>query len=253
LLPGCSPLLRLIGKPKVVGVRPRVTSIGFAGVTLDAQTDLRNPYPLRLRAVLLRYGLDIEGSEFLKSETPVDVAIPARTVGTVVVPVRLSYAKVWATYRRLRDLPEASYRFHGVVLASFLGVSFEIPFAHEDKFPILHAPRFSHVRLRFSEVSLRSAMLTVEAEVANPNAFPIDIRGLGFVVEAGDDEFGGLSASTAEQIPAGGTGRITLAGHISAASVLMRVIRGETLRKARLCPSGSILTPYGPVKLERVH
>jgi LEA14-like dessication related protein len=106
------------------------------------------------------------------------------------------------------------------------------------------------VRVRLSEVSLRRASLAVEAEVANPNVFPIDIRGLGFVLKAGDDQLGGLTASTAEPIPAGGTGRLTLKGEVSASAVLLRIVRGESLRRATLCPSGSIMTPHGPVTLE---
>jgi LEA14-like dessication related protein len=248
--PGCSPLLRLIGRPRVQGVHPRISGIDFEGVNLDFGVDVRNPYPVRLKAPLLRYALEVEGKEFLRCDTPTTVDLPPRGTGTVAVPVRLSYSKLWSTYRSLRDLPEASYRFRGTLLLTALGCSFEVPFSREGKVPVLHAPRFSDVRLRVSELSLRRATVTVEAEVSNPNVFPVDIRGLGYVLKVGDAELGGLTASTAGLIPPGGTGHVTLAAQVSPSSVILRVLQGQSLRHARLCPSGSLLTPHGTVKLE---
>ncbi len=82
----------------------------------------------------------------------------------------------------------------------------------------------------------------------NPNAFALGIENLGYVLKLGDIELGNLAATTGSTLEAGGTGRLSLSGKTSAASALLNLIKGGGPGMAKILPTGSIQTPYGPVK-----
>jgi LEA14-like dessication related protein len=108
------------------------------------------------------------------------------------------------------------------------------------------------VRFRVSEASLVRAKLTIEATVTNPNTFEIDIQGLGYDFKAGEVHLGGLKASTSAAIAPGGTGQLTVVGEVSAARTALQLLAGSRLDKPTLVPTGTIKTPHGTVKLDRV-
>ncbi len=242
-------LLGIVGKPKVESVRPRITQVDFDGVGLSFELQVRNPYWFPLRVPLVRYGLDIQGREFLRSEAPLDVALPRRGTGTLTVPARISYASLLAACEGLRGADEAEYTLWAAIPLSALGVSFELPASHGGKFPIVRPPRFADVRLRVTEVSLARAVVAIEAAVTNPNAFEVDIRDLGYTFRAADVELAGLRASTAGTIAARQTGQVTLVAEVAVAKAVWQLIRTGRLEKPELVPSGTIKTPYGTINL----
>ena len=246
---GCAPLLDVIGRPRVTRVRPRVTGIDFRRVTVAFDVDVDNPYPFALRAPILRYGLEIEGADFLKGEHPVDVHVPARREGTVTLPARVTYTKLWRTYRELRRANEVSYRLHGVLLVSALGQSRDLPLERSGTVPILHPPKFRHPRVGFSPVSWRGALVTLQADVHNPNVFPLGVHDLGYRLSLGDVEVANVTATTGGPIGPGQNGCVVLTGRITASGALLRLARGSKLGKPRLTASGVLHTPYGVVNL----
>lgn len=246
-LPGCSCFLGLFGKPKIETIRPRIVSLSFQGARVVFDMDVRNPYPFRVKAPLARYALEIQGKEFIRSEAPAAVDLPARGVGTVSAPVYLPYASLRAAYQGLSGAREVEYTLRGVVALRVLGVGVELPISYSDKLPVLRAPSFSDISLRLSDLSFTRAAITVEATLTNPNAFEIDIQGLGCKLQVDDLEVGGLRASTGGTIGPEKTGRLTLVGEVSAANAVLQLLRGRSLRKTTLVPTGSIKTPHGVV------
>ena len=250
VVPGCAALTEVIGKPKLRAVRLKITGIDLQGVGLSFDVDVENPYFVPIRAPLVRYGLDIAGAEFLRSEAPLKVDLPADNIGTLTVPVHLSYSKLWSAYRSLKGAREVDYTLRGALGLRVLGQSFDLPLSHSGKFPVLRVPRFSDVRFHLSDVSLRKAKITVDALVTNPNVFEIGIDGLGYVLKVGDVQLGGLSAATAGTIGSDQSGRLTLTGEVSAVGALLQLLKGGRAGKASLVPSGSIKTPYGAARLQ---
>jgi len=251
LLTGCGHVLEIVGKPEVTAVRPRITGIDLGGIGIAFDVDVRNPYPLAIRSPRLRYGLEIEGAELLSSSEDSVVRLPANGIGTITLPVRLGYAKVWSTVRKLADAKQAAYKLHGSVSVNAMGREYELPVSHAGTFPILRPPKFSNFRVAMSNVSLRSARVTVHADVVNPNVFALGIKDVGYELALGSVSVGNLVASTVDRIEADARGRVTLTGEVSATSALLRLIRGTKLGAPKLAPSGTIETPYGPVKLEK--
>jgi len=241
--------LPITQRPEVKAVHPRITGLDFQGVTMDFDIDVYNPYPFAIKTPHFRYALDIEGYNFFQSEAISPFDLPESGPGTVTLPVRLDYTELWRTYRALTDTPEATYRISGALILPVIGRSLELPFSYSGRFPILRAPTFSDVRVQVTDVSLMGAKISADAAMTNPNVFPLDIEGLGYVVMVGDIRLGGLTAMTPGALEPGQTGRMTLTGEISAANALFGLIRSGRIGEAKILPSGYIRTPYGPVSL----
>lgn len=250
LVPACA-TLPLKETPEVRAIHPRIAGIDLRGLNLIFDIDVSNPYPIAIRTPRLRYGLDVEGSKFFESETTFKVDLPAKKIGTLALPVRLSYSDLLRTYKDLSGRAEADYTFKGALVLPLLGRSFELPLSHSGTFPIVRPPRFSNVRVQVPRVSLIKTRIAVNVAMTNPNAFALGIRDLGYVLKLGDVELGGLTASTVGSLEAGQTEHLSLTGEISAASAIINMIRGGNIGGAQILPSGAIQTPYGPVNLRR--
>lgn len=248
LIFGCA-TLQGIEQPEIQAVHPRITGIDFQGVNLDFDVDVYNPYPVAIRTPRFRYGLDVEGTNLFDAKTASGLDLPARAVGTTVLPVRLAYSDLISHYQTLADAPEAGYRLYGALLFSLLGQSFELPISHEGTVPILRPPTFSDVKFELADVSLTKAKFNIDAAITNPNVFAIGLENLGYVLNLGDVKLGGLTAATGDSVGAGETGHILLSGEASAANALFNLLVGGTEGQARLLPSGSIKTPYGLVNM----
>ena len=249
LMAGCASL-DFVGKPEVRAVRPRVNGIDFRGVDLAFDVDVDNPYPVAIRSPEFRYGLDIEGAEFLESTESSTIDLPALTTGTVTLPVRLPYANLWSTFKNLAGAAEVPYTLRGEIVTSALGQSFALPLKHSGAFPVLRPPTLSDLKVQLSDVSIRGAKIVADAAMKNPNAFALSLKDLGYVLNVGGEQIGGLTASTAETIGAGETGHVRLTGAISAADAVAKIVKGG-IGSAKLALSGSVGTPYGPAKVEQ--
>lgn len=247
---GCSPRIWLM-RPKVKKVRPRVSRIGWSGVDLEFRLHVWNPNFLKLRTPRFVGGLDIEDIGFLTADVPVSYDLAARKTSTITVPAHISYAGLWKTYKKLRKASEGHYRLRGKLLFSVLGRQLSVPVWHRGKFPILRMPKFTALRMGFSRLSLTRLKVTVEVEVVNPNVFGVDIKDLGYALQLGDTRIGGLTASTDGTIGPGKAGRVTLTGQMSATRAALGLMRGASIRDARLVPTGFLQTDYGKVKLEK--
>ena len=246
---GCA-MLETIKRPEIRAGRPRIAGISFQGMDMEFDVDVNNPYPIPIKTPQFRYGLDIEGAEFINSAANAKLDLPAARVGTVTLPVRLSYADLLKTFSNLADAAETPYKLHGALVFSALEQSFELPLEHSGTIPVLRPPTLSNVDVGVSDVSLRSAKLAGDAVIKNPNVFALGIKDLGYVLELGKARIGGLTASTDETIGSGQSGKVQLSGVVSATDALSQILKGQ-LGAAKISFAGSVETPYGPVKLGR--
>jgi len=248
---GCTEVLQALGqsRPKVKAVRPRITNLNFDGLDLAIDVDVSNPMPFAFPSPRLKYGLDLAGAEFLKTQEVAGAALPARGVGTISLPFSLNYSQLAQTYDRLKDAKEVDYTLHGGLLLSAMDQSFELPVSHSGTLPVLRPPTFSNVRV--SDVSLRDATVTVEANIENPNAFDLGLAAVGYALQIGDMSVGNVVADTDRSIGPGESGSLKLTGKLSAADALLKLSRGGSLGVPALTPTGTIQTPFGPVDLQR--
>jgi LEA14-like dessication related protein len=242
---GCSSLQR----PEIRSVRPHITAIDLQGVSLIFDVDVSNPYPFAMRAPKFDYAVDVEGNEFIKSQSPVEVDLPAHQGGTLTLPARFAYADLWRTFNSLKDSSEVKYQLRGTFMLAALGQSYDLPLSHSGTFPVLRLPKVSIGHVGVSEVSLTNAKVTAEATLHNPNIFALGMNNLGYAVQLGDVPVGSVTASTADTIAAGTTGKLTLAGQITAKAALLKLLQGSSLGEPAVSLAGTIQTPYGAVPI----
>jgi LEA14-like dessication related protein len=254
LLPGCvSSLTQLLGaieRPTVKAIRPRITGIGLQKINMAFDVDVENPYPIPLKSPRFKYGVDIQGAEFFNSEQAATVDVPAKGVGTVTLPISLEYTKLWTTYKKLADAKEVDYTLRGALMLAAAGQSYELPMSHSGKFPVLRPPKFANLSVKFSDVSMTGAKVSVEGDIQNPNIFSLGVQDLGYALKLGEVSVGDVTASTSRSIPAAESGKLKLTGQISAASALLKILGGQGLGTPRIAPTGTIETPYGTAKLQ---
>lgn len=242
---GCSS----VRKPEVRAVNVQIAGIDFSGLGVMFLVDVDNPYPVALRTPRFRYGIDVAGTEFMRSEALTAIDLPAGGVGTVPLPVRMEYADLWAASTRLKDASEVAYRLHGAIVVSTLDRSWDLPLEHRGTLPILRPPTFSAPRVRIGDVSLNRAQVVLDVDVHNPNVCGLGLTNLGYNLALGGVQVGSLRASTPGELAAKSTGNLSLSGEITAAAALLQLVRGESLGAASLTCSGSIDTPFGSVPL----
>ncbi len=237
-------------KPSVDSVSSRIDGIDLEGVDLMFDIGVRNPLPMNLKTPAMRYSFAVQGTQIASSNTGVKANLPGGRVGSVKIPVRIGYRELARIVGDLSGVAEANYAFEGAFDIPVLGSNITLPFRHQGTFPVVRPPSFSGVRVGTSGLSLSGGRVTIDATMTNPNAFGIDVAGLGYALRLGDVSLAGLSASTGGKVRAGASQGIRLTGEITAQDALRKLLGGG-LGRARLKPTGSIGTPFGPLRLGR--
>jgi len=250
-LSGCGRALRELapGRPELRDIDVTVSGLDLTGVDLQFALQVSNPYPVAINSPHFTWSLAVMGEEFIKANDPLTANLPARQVGTITVPVRISYEELWQVYRDLKQETEADYEFSGNFLLTALGTEFEIPFQHHGTFPVFHLPRISNFALKSSETGLTGAYIQGEARLLNPNGFTLDVSKVGYTFMIGNSQVGDLVVEAPEHLAAQTAGTLNLSGHLSTIGVLTQVIAGESLRDAKISIGGTISTPYGDIEL----
>jgi LEA14-like dessication related protein len=237
-------------KPEIVGLTPRITGIDLAGVNMAFDMDVKNPYPVAIRAPKFKYNLAVEGLALASEQIVEGVDLPARKVGVASLPVRVGYQDLFRVMSNLRDANQAGYELEGAFLLAAAGQDFELPFAHNGTMPILQPPKFSAMNFKTPQVTATGAKVALDANVLNPNIFTVGFRNLGYSLQIGDIPVGNLVVSTLEQLQAGGSGQMSFGGQVSALDAVRGLASGGNLGAISIVPRGEIETPYGPVKLD---
>jgi len=242
-------LLGEMKKPEVVSVAPRIAGLDLEGVNLEFDVDVSNPYSVPIKSPQFRYGMDVEGAEFLKSEATSKLDLPAKGVGTVTLPVRLKYLDLWQSYASLKDKAEVAYALKGALVFSPLGETIELPIEKRGNFPVLRMPKFTSMEMEPPQVSLGAANINVKTMVLNPNVFDVGLEDLGYALKIGTIDVGGLSLSTLKSLQAGQSGQLNFSGRISGFQAVQQIFSGQKIGEISILPTGSLQTPYGAVRV----
>lgn len=244
-----SALLGKVSKPSIESISPRIAGLNFQGIDLAFDVAVLNPYEVPIKSPRFKYALDVEGASFLSSQATANLDLPAKGVGTVVLPVRLQYLDLLQAYSSLKDVGEVPYTLHGALVFSPWGETIELPIRKSGTFPILRVPALSNVVVDPPEVSLGGAKIQVKSNITNPNVFALGLESLGYDLQIGEVKLGGLKTESLRSLKAGDSGEVSLMGAISGYEAVQQLLSGRGLGAVALRPVGSISTPYGIVRL----
>jgi LEA14-like dessication related protein len=184
---GCKSLrdaVEVMRRPEVRIADTELEALSFSGLTILFDVEVENPNPIGIRLSGFDYDLQIEGNPFVSGEVQDKVAITARDLSIIPVPVELGFEEIAQTIGALAPeggKEEAAYEFTA-------GFSFDLPVLGrvrmpvrtEGTFPILRVPRLEIIRLSLNEISLSGASLDLELELINRNSFKILIESLEY-------------------------------------------------------------------------
>jgi len=244
---GCS----LIARPEIRDVRARIDGINLRGVNLVFDVDVYNPYPAAVRSPEFGYGLDIAEKEFIRSNRTTQVDLPARNVGTLVLPVQIEYLALWRAYQDLSGADEVDYRLYGNLVLKAMEQSFEIPISYRGKFPIFRLPSLSMPQVSVSDVSLAGAKVVIQTDISNPNVFRLGLGRMGFDVKLGDVQVASVRPSLPDGLDPKASGKLSLVGQITASKALAQLLSGSNLGKPTIQYTGHLETPYGQTPIDR--
>lgn len=247
---GCASLP--IGKPEVKSFVPKIAGIDLQGLDMIFDIGVSNPYPTSIKTPKFKLGMDVLGSQFIEKSDAATMDLPAMKTGLISVPVRVGYADLFKLYNNLQGQNEVDYTIKGAMLLPVLGKDYELPLNYTGKFPVIRVPQFKVLAMRPYDITFSSAMVAVDTEVTNPNAFGLNFNGIGYNLQFGDVSMASLTAQTLSDIVAGGSGKMTFAGKVSAMDAVSQILSGDAMGKAQIVPTGAIQTPYGPLKLDMI-
>jgi LEA14-like dessication related protein len=236
-------------QPEITSVSPRIQGLALDGVDLIFDLGIKNPYPVPIKTPKFRYNFAVAETPLFSGKEVPGADLPARKIGNASLPVRVKYTDIFNLAGRLRDANEAGYKLDGAFLIDAVGKNFELPFAHNGTFPIFKLPKISVQSFKPTEVSLTSAEFLVDANITNPNSFPIGLGDLRYVLQLGDLELGRVGVRNLRELAAGGNGNLSIAGETSASNLVRDLVAGRSIGGVRVLPLGTLETPFGPVRL----
>lgn len=240
--------------PQIRDVIPSIESLDLEGVSLVFDVGVDNPLPVPIISPKFQYSLNVKGKPLISEETPVSISLPASGLGRFKIPARVEFAKLAALGLSAADAPQIDYELKGKLLAPAVAgmPALGIPVSFKGAAPVFRAPVVKMVKLEPAEFSTKKLTLQAEAEIMNPNLFPIDVRRLKYELTVGGETLGRLTGSAKNgEIPAGATGHFGIAGEVTAVGAIRNLFnqRGLLTDIASLESVGSIKTPYGQVEL----
>lgn len=243
-LAGCARLPGAPG-PEIRNIDARIAGVSFDETRMVFDVAVHNPYLVAIRMPRFRYDLEIEGSAFLSSTVSGNEYLPAGATSIVVLPIRILYRDLLRSYPALREAAEVGYRLR-VALGPSTMRPIEVPCYHEGTIPMLRPPVVTASKVRLADVSLREAMLVVDAEVENPNVMEMNIGDLSYELGLSDIRVGVQSVPANETtIGPGRRARVMLTGAITSSDGLIELLISGVSGAPSLLVSGPVRTPYG--------
>lgn len=169
-----------------------VKDVNVTGMTLDSVSllldlDIKNPNGFAINTNGFDLDLQVEKKSLATlNMTDTRVALPANGNATTSVPVTLKFVDILSTLSQLQNQKEfaynieAGFKFNLPVLGDV-----RIPLSYSDKLPIPSMPKLSLETAKLNSVGLSGADMTLLVNVANPNAFGLDLNKLDYQISAG--------------------------------------------------------------------
>ena len=235
-------------QPSVESVEPRIEALDLEGLDAAFDVHVSNPMLSALHVPHFTWDLDVQGRTLASGRRGLRADFPAAGVGTVTIPVRVTYGELAAIYGDLAGRTEAEYRLAGLFKVPVLGSTVDLPFEHSGTFPIVRPPSVVVERIDTTAMSPLGGEIHVDARITNPNGFPLELGGLGYALGLGDDAVAVLRTAAAPALAPGASESLRLTGRVSLASAVSGLLSGGVSR-AHLSATGAVGTPYGTLRL----
>lgn len=236
--------------PSVRGVEPRFAGLDLGGVDMAFDIKVSNPLLKALHAPRYSYSLDVSGRTLASGHAAAGADFPAAGVGVVTIPARVEYDVLAAAYGDLEGATEVPYVLSGSFAVPLFGSKIDVPFEHSGLVPVVRPPTIDFVAVDTSGLTRLGGKITVEALLHNPNAFALSIADAGYALELGGERIAALQAGTGGSVAPGAERKLSLVGRLSLVDAAKNLVKsGGDFLGGRVVPTGSVGTPFGPLRL----
>jgi LEA14-like dessication related protein len=217
---GCASLRDLartaFERPTLTFRSANVSALDLEGATVGFRFDLQNPNGFGLNLARVGWGIEVEGTRVATGDMPSGLAIPAKGMAPVEVPVRIRWKDVPGIVSLLttgRDVIQ--YKLIGNAgVKTPIGIV-DLPMVHEDRLSLPGLPRFSLDGLSIRSASLTDVAVDVKLRVKNPNAFPIPAGRLDYALSLSGNEVARAQDATLAKVVAGGATTMSIPVRVS--------------------------------------
>ena len=207
-LAGCAALEREAERrtPEASVTGARVAGFDFDAARLLFDVEVDNPNPVGIDVAGLDYDLRLGGERALSGESDERGEIPRRGSGSVAVPVTLDYRELRDQFSGLRWGSESDYEIDfGVHVDVPLLGERRLPASTSGTLPIPERPRVSVQDLRVERLGLDGARMALDVEVANANAFGLDLSALSYSLQIDGSDWASGTLERAARVDAEGS------------------------------------------------
>ncbi len=220
-----------IQEPQVRYANMSIQTIDFDGVTLMFDFTVTNPNRLDVSAESYNYEFFINGQSFIKGKQEEKLEISSESTSIVRVPVSMTFANLYESFRSVLRQDSISYRMDTAVSFSLpvLGLR-TVPVQAEGDLPIPKVPRIQFGGIEMKQLSFSGAEVDISFGVSNPNPFGITLSGADYTLKVNGNQWLDTSLGEAIRVNASEFRDITIPLELSASqmgSALFEMMRGK--------------------------
>lgn len=179
-----------IQEPEVRFSNMSIQTINFEGVTLLFDFNVTNPNRLDISADSYNYEFLINGQSFISGTQNERLDIGRESTSTIQVPVSMTFANLYESFRSVLRQDSVSYRMDTAVSFSLPVIgSRTVPVQAEGNLPIPKVPRIQFGDFEMKRLSFSGAELDISFRVSNPNPFGITLAGADYSLQVNGKEW----------------------------------------------------------------
>jgi len=204
--------------------RNQSTSIGLL---FDVSID--NPNALEVDLDSYTYELEIENKPLISGTENKLLQIPSDSTLVLPVPMNVSYSELYNFISSYKDNETVSYTFRSSFLVDVPLVGpVRVPVEKKGEFPLIKRPKIAFDGIQLDKLSFREAKLNVAVEVANPNAFDLDLSRFQYKLSLQNMTTLNATNNGPYRIPSGGSTILNIPVRLSFTELGMALYRTLT-------------------------
>jgi LEA14-like dessication related protein len=203
-------------------------SVTFDGATMTGAFTFENPTGSPLTFEKLDYALVVGPNKLIGGSTGSKVAVEGGARQRIAVPITLQFLAVPGL---VASLIKGKAKFAVEALATMRsadGTAFVVPMRWNGDLALPKPPSVKVSKLELTDVGLTEIVLTLQVDIANPNAFPIPLDAAVGTLSISRAQVAKLALAAPKLLAAGGTTSVDLP-----ITIAVEDVAGEVIKQVR--------------------
>lgn len=191
LISGCATMDQImevadVQTPKVSIKNTKITALSMDSADLEFQLNIDNPNFLPLKLAGFDYQVIVNDATFAQGVQHNALHIAAQQSSNLSVPFSIKFSELFELAQSIKNQNEFDYTIKTSVLVDLpvLGKQ-RLPASFEGELPIPKLPKIDVSAFSVEQLNLAGAKLAIQLDIANPNAFGIDLKKLNYKLKVG--------------------------------------------------------------------